>query len=172
MSSGRVFSDEADEAQQTLIEKQDRLFGKETEFFAWCHLYEFPIKQHLALENVGMLQGYDKFLKEEHLTGWYKQIVDTPGQIAALPSICRQVDHHIDAIEFSKEDIEAALPTLAATFGLSLSMYHTLRCVLFHGCFLNELIERVRAGDDKALFDTWMFWRSTLPLLLKNRVPV
>ncbi len=147
------FSAEADEVQQMLIEEKDKFFGKETEFFAWCHLYEFPIKQHLVLANAGMLQGYDKFLKEEHLAGWYQQVVDTPGQIAALPSLYRQVDHHFDAIEPSKEDIEAVLPTLAATLGLSLSMYNTLRCVLFHGCFLNELIERVRAGDDKALFD-------------------
>ena len=147
------FSAEADEVQQMIIDEQDKIFGKDNEFFAWCHLYELPIKQHVALANAGIVEGYAKFLKEEHLAGWYKQIVDTPGQIAALPDIYRQVDHHFDAIEPSKEDIEAVLPTLAATFGLGLSMYHTLRCVLFHGCFLNELIERVCAGDDKALFD-------------------
>ncbi len=32
-------------------------------------------------------------------------------------------------------------------------MRNTLICVLYHGCFLNDLIERVRAGDDKSLFD-------------------
>ena len=147
------FSAEADEVQQMLIEEKDKFFGKETEFFAWCHLYEFPIKQHISLANAGIVEGYAKFLKEEHLTGWYKQIVDTPGQIAALPDIYRQVDHHFDAIELNKEDVQGILPTLAATFGLGISMYHTVRCVLFHGCFLNELIERVRTDDDKALFD-------------------
>jgi hypothetical protein len=147
------FSAEADEVQQMLIDEKDKLFGKDTEFFAWCHLYEFPIRQHISLANAGIVEGYAKFLKEEHLAGWYNQIVDTPGQIAALPGIYRQVDHHFDAIEPNKEDVQAILPTLAATFGLGLSIYHTLRCVLFHGCFLNELIERVGAGDDKALFD-------------------
>jgi hypothetical protein len=147
------FSAEADEVQQMLIDEKDKFFGKDTEFFAWCHLYEFPIKQHISLANAGIVEGYAKFLKEEHLAGWYKQIVDTPGQITALPGIYRQVDHHFDAIEPNKEDVQAILPTLAATFGLGLSIYHTLRCVLFHGCFLNELIERVGAGDDKALFD-------------------
>ena len=147
------FSAETDEVQQMLIDEKDKFFGKETEFFAWCHLYEFPIKQHISLANAGIVEGYAKFLKEEHLTGWYKQIVDTPGQIAALPDIYRQVDHHFDAIELNKEDVQGILPTLAATFGLGISMYHTVRCVLFHGCFLNELIERVRTDDDKALFD-------------------
>jgi hypothetical protein len=147
------FSAEADEVQQMLIDEKDKFFGKDTEFFAWCHLYEFPIKQHISLANAGIVEGYAKFLKEEHLAGWYKQIVDTPGQITALPGIYRQVDHHFDAIEPNKEDVQAILPTLAATFRLGMSMYHTLRCVLFHGCFLNELIERVRTDDDKALFD-------------------
>jgi hypothetical protein len=147
------FSAEADEVQQMLIDEKDKLFGKDTEFFAWCHLYEFPIRQHISLANAGIVEGYAKFLKEEHLAGWYNQIVDTPGQIAAVLGIDRQVDHHFDAIEPNKEDVQAILPTLAATFGLGLSIYHTLRCVLFHGCFLNELIERVGAGDDKALFD-------------------
>lgn len=147
------FPAEADEVQKMIIDKQDKFFGKEAEFFAWCPLYELSIKQHIALANAGILQGYAKFLKEEHLAGWYKQLVDTPGQIEALPTLYRQVDHHFNATEPSNEDIESVLPTLAATFGLGLSMYHTLRCVLFHGCFLNELIEHVRAGDDKALFD-------------------
>ena len=147
------FSAEADEVQQMLIDEKDKFFGKDNEFFAWCHLYEFPIKQHISLANAGIVEGYAKFLNEEHLAGWYKQIVDTPGQIAALPDIYRQVDHHFDAIEPNKEDVQGILPTLAATFGLGMSMYHTLRCVLFHGCFLNELIERVRTDDDKALFD-------------------
>ncbi len=146
-------SAEADDAHGMLIEDEDKLFGRESELFAWCHLYELPIRQHLILANAGIIEGYKKFLSVKHFADWYKQLVNTPGQIGALPSIIDQIDDHFDAIEPSKEDTEKLLPTIAGTFGLGLSMYNTLRCVLYHGCFLNELIERVRADDDKALFD-------------------
>lgn len=147
------FSTEADEAQQMLVEDRDIFLNKDTEPFAWCHLYEFPINQHITLANVGLLQSYGKFLQVEQFTSWHKQIVDTPGQIAALPSIVEQVGHHFDSMEPRQEDMEELLPNIAGALGLGMSMYHTLRCILFHGCFLNELIERIRADDDKALFD-------------------
>jgi hypothetical protein len=67
-----------------------------------------------------------------------------------IVEILRLVDPHAPRRTLCRFGI---LPTLAATFRLGMSMYHTLRCVLFHGCFLNELIERVRTDDDKALFD-------------------
>lgn len=147
------FSAEADQAQQMLIEIKDKLFDEDTEPFFWCYLYEFPFRQHLTLANAGIVQGYAGFLQVEQVTDWYKQVVATPGQIGALPGITRQIEHHFDAMEPSEADVKRLLPTLAGTFGLGLSMYNTLRCVLYHGCFLNELIERVRAGNDKALFD-------------------
>ncbi|WP_018508797.1 hypothetical protein [Thiobacillus thioparus] len=146
-------SKEAEDAQQMLIEDQDILLGKEVELFAWCHLYELPFKQHIAAVNAGVLVGYAKILQEEDLSGWHRQLADTPGQIAALPDVISQVEHHFDAQELSKADAEEMRPTLAAYLGLALSMYNSLRCVLYHGCFLNELIERVRADNDKALFD-------------------
>ncbi|PSJ18146.1 hypothetical protein [Nitrosomonas supralitoralis] len=34
-----------------------------------------------------------------------------------------------------------------------IAMQYSLFCVLYHGCFLNELIERIRNGDNKALTD-------------------
>jgi hypothetical protein len=41
---------------------------------------------------------------------------------------------------------------MANALGIASSMFNTLRCVLYYGCFLNELVERVSSGDDKALF--------------------
>lgn len=146
-------SAEAEGAHEMLIEDEHIFLGTEAEFFAWCHLYELPAKQHIALASVGIVEGYGKFLSMEHLADWYKQLVNTPGQIGALPSIVNQIDNHFDAITPSKTEAAELLPNMAMTFGLGLSMYHALRCVLYHGCFLNELIERIRAGDDKALFD-------------------
>ena len=146
-------SAEAGEAHGMFIEEEDAFFGKDAEFVAWFHLYELPIKQHLVLANTGIVEGYGKFLSMEHLTDWYKQLVNTPGQIGALPGIVSQIDNHFDAQKPSKAEAEEMLPAPATTFGLGISMYHTLRCVLYHGCFLNELIERIRTDDDKALFD-------------------
>jgi hypothetical protein len=147
------FFAEADEAQHMLIEIKDKILNKDTEPFAWCYLYELPIRQHLTMAMASIVQGYEGLLNHEQVAEWYKQVAGTPGQITALPDVYGQIDRHFDAMEPSDEDMEKLLPTVAGTFGLGLSMFYTLRCVLFHGCFLNELIERVRTGDDKALFD-------------------
>ena len=45
------------------------------------------------------------------------------------------------------------MPLVSVSFGVTLSICQSLLCVLYHGCFLNELIERARNGNDKALFD-------------------
>lgn len=150
-----TFSVEADKAQQQLIEDKDRLLSKDVDLLAWCYLYELPIRQHIALANAAIIQGYDGFLNFEQVADWYRQLVDTPGQVGALPSITCHIDHHFDSLKPSKEDMERLLPGIAGIFSLGLSMYNSLRCVLYHGCFLNELIERVRADHDnnKALFD-------------------
>lgn len=148
-----IFSSEADSAQNMLIEIKDKLFNADTEPVAWCYLYELPIKQHIALATEGIVQGYAGLLSGEQVIDWYKQVIATPGQIGALPGIVSQIDQHFDTAEPSEEDVNKLLPGIAGTFGLGLSLHNTLRCVLYHGCFLNELIERIRTGDDKALLD-------------------
>ncbi len=147
------FVAEADEAQQMLVGVKDQLLNEDTKPFSWCHLYELPFRQHMIQATSEIVQGYAVFLQAEHVTDWYQQIVDTPGQIGALPGVITQMDDHFDAIEPSDEDMERLLPSVAGLYGLGLSMHNTLRCVLYYGCFLNELIERIRTGDDKALFD-------------------
>lgn len=147
------FSAEAADAQQMLIEIKDKLLNEDTEPFAWCYFYELPFRQHMTQAIAAIIQGYDGLINAEQVTDWYKQVADTPGQVGALPGVYRQIDQHLDATELSDEDAEKLLPNIAGFFGLGLSMHNTLRSVLYHGCFLNELVERIRAGDDKALFD-------------------
>jgi len=147
------FSAKADEAQQLLIEIKDKLLNTDTEPFAWCYFYELPFRQHMIQATAEIVQGYDGFINVAQVTDWYKQIADTPGQIAALPGVYRQISQHFDATELSDEDAEKLLPNIVGIFGLGMSMHCSLNCLLYHGCFLNELIERIRAGDDKALFD-------------------
>lgn len=146
-------SAEAGNIQSMFIEINDKVFNNDTELVPWYFLYEFPITQHIALVNAGITKGYAGFINPENIINWYSQIVNTPGQIGAIPDVIGKVEQHFDTIEINNEDAEKLLPNLAAILGLGLSMHNTLRCILYHGCFLNELIERVRTGDDKALFD-------------------
>ncbi len=147
------FSAEADEAQQMSIENKNKILNEDSKPFAWCHLYELPIMQHMTHSLAAIVQDSNGLITVEQVADWYKQIVDTSGQIGALPGVYRQIDQHFDETELSDEAEKNMRPTIAGILGFCMSMHHTLRSVLYHGCFLNELIERIRAGDDKSLFD-------------------
>lgn len=145
---------EADGAQKMLVEDEDIILGDDAELLAWCYLYELPIKQHLSRALTGIMQEFSSILPDEQVLSWLKQIADAPNQLSELPSIFEKIGRHFDKVESpSKEELERLRCNLASVYGLGMSMYNTMRCVLFHGCFLNELIERVCSGDDKALFD-------------------
>lgn len=149
-----IFSSEADEVQQMLIEDKDKLLGKGTMPFSWCYLYELSNREHLNLAITGIVQNLDGLLSSEQVADWFKQLTTARNQLVELPNIITKIDQHFDTIEDpSKEHVEKLRLVLADIVGKGKSMFNTLRCVLYHGCFLNELIERVRAGDDKALFD-------------------
>jgi hypothetical protein len=132
---------------KSLSEEKELLFSKGAVGFSWCHLYELPIKQHMFLPLTG-------FLQDEKFFNIFKSLATSKDQIAYAPKMAKQVDSYFDALDPpSKEEAIELMPIIAQYFGTSLSVFHSLRCVLYHGCFLNELIERVRTGDDKALFD-------------------
>lgn len=136
---------QVEEAQQKLIEDKDKLLGDDAAKFSWCHLYELPIQQHLAITLSGLLQ-------DERIQVWLKQITASSNQIAVLPEIAEQVNAYFDEMEApSKVEVEELRPILAGFLGVSWSMFNSLRCVLYHGCFLNDLIERVRDDGDKSL---------------------
>ncbi|MDP1558191.1 MAG: hypothetical protein Q8K48_06310 [Candidatus Planktophila sp.] len=98
--------------------------------------------------------NFPGLLPEEQVIDWRNQIAESPGKIAALPSVSDQVDEHFNArTDPTEEEIKALRPFLSAICAYFYSMQYSLFCILYHGCFLNELIERVRTGDDKALFD-------------------
>jgi hypothetical protein len=141
------FKDEFIEVLQSLPNNESLLFSKDVVDFNWCHLYELPIKQHIAVPLTGLLQ-------DEKLLRIFQELASSKNQVAFVPELITQIDSYFDALEPPSEtEKKELIPLLAAYFSLSLSIYHSLRCVLYHGCFLNELIERVRTGDDKALFD-------------------
>ncbi|CAH1905831.1 conserved hypothetical protein [Candidatus Nitrotoga sp. HW29] len=149
-----TFMADADEAQQGLIKDQSKLLGANTVPFAWCHYYELPIKEHSSQAMLGFSQAFKDVLDPQQIVNWLSQITASPSQVSAIPKVVNLARQHFDAMEAPSEELVAKfLPILAETLGNSWSMHNTLRCVLYHGCFLNDLVERVRAGDDKSLFD-------------------
>lgn len=136
-----------EETMQTIIEYNDRLFDKDNASFSWCHLYELPVKDHVSFNFPG-------FLPEGQATTWRKQVTESSGKINALPNVAEQVNEHFDTRnDPTEEDIEVLRPFLPDICAYFYSVQYSLFCVLYHGCFLNELIDRVRSGDDSALFD-------------------
>lgn len=139
-----------EDTKKTINDCSDQLFDKEDDEFSWCYFYELSTKDLVVLLCSGLLQ----FVTLEQILGWFKQMADCPGNIGALPDICNQVDEHFAARPNpTKDDLKALRPSLPMISAAFIAMQYSLYCVLYHGCFLNELIERARNGDDKALTD-------------------
>jgi hypothetical protein len=148
-----LFAAEEVDTHQTVIKDKDLLFNKNTEPFSWCHLYELPIKQHIFATFTENIQNFDGIMQEEDIAGWLGQVIETPGQIGALPSVIDQIGNHFDDTLIAQETAESIIPNMASALGTAASIFNTMRCVLHYGSFLNELIDHVRSGDDKALFN-------------------
>lgn len=139
-----------EDTKKAINECSDQLFDKEDEEFIWCYFYELPTKDLAVLLCTGLLQ----FVSLEQILGWFKQMADCPGNIGALPDIYSQVHEHLDARPNpTKDDLKTLRPSQPMISAAFIAAQYSLYCVLYHGCFLNELIERARDGDDKALTD-------------------
>ena len=145
---------DAEESQQGMIEDQAKLLCEDAVPFAWCQYYELPIREHIILAITDIAQNFDGMLDPQQVVIWLNQLATSPSQVGEIPKVAQHIGQHFDAKETPSDELtERMRPLLADTLGKAWSMINALRCVLYHGCFLNELIERVRAGDDKALFD-------------------
>jgi hypothetical protein len=139
-----------EETKDSINDCGDQLLDKEESEFSWCYLYEFPANE-LVLILFSALTG---FVKPDRIVDWLKQMANTPGNIGELPDLFEQVNKHFEARpDPTKEDIETILPDLPVVSAAFVAMQYSLFCLLYHGCYLNELIERARDGDTKALFD-------------------
>jgi hypothetical protein len=148
-----VLASEGEEIQQGLIADKEIFFANDAEFVGWCYLYELPIRDHLNLAIQGNVQILGDFVNLQQVGDWFGQLKDARSQIGELPSLCSRIGDHFDEQPFpNKDQTEKLRAKLAALVGNALSMFNTLNCIFYHGCFLNELIERVRNGDDDALF--------------------
>jgi len=140
--------DDFHEACTYLSENEHDFFTKDSPKFSFCHLYELPIKHHVSTVLSPYLQD------NEALLNIFKDSAATDNQIAFLPEMVTRVSSHFDSMPPSTESERLDFAPYSTIILASAStMYHALNCVLYHGCFLNELIERVRDGNDKSLFD-------------------
>ncbi|PTQ76746.1 hypothetical protein C8R26_11465 [Nitrosomonas oligotropha] len=138
------------DTKKTINDCDDRLIDKEDEEFIWCYFYELPTNELIVLLCTGLLQ----FVSLEQILDWFKQMSDSPGNIGALPDILNQVHEHFDGRPSpTKNDLKSLRPFLPEISAAFIAVQYSLYCVLYHGCFLNELIERARSGDNKALID-------------------
>lgn len=145
---------EMEECRQGVIEDAAKLLNEDVEPFAWYFLYELPTREHLNFATINTVSNFSELLTSEKMAAWFKQLAEAPSQIGAIPEVASKImQHFAEQPQLSREAGEKLRPKLLNAFGIAWSMQQTLLCVLYHGVFLNELIMRVRAGDDKALFD-------------------
>ena len=116
---------------------------------SWCHLYDLPVREH----NQTFLKNLPH---QEEITAIFKELATSKNQISAIPNAVTKVDVFYKSIAPPTiQDKTILQPYMADILGRTLSVFFSLRCVLYHGCFLNELIELACTGkgNDKALFD-------------------
>jgi hypothetical protein len=138
-----LLSSQFEEAEASLHEDSDLLFAPNAEKPVWCYYYEKPIKEHLAL----VLHAFGSL-------DLLKSLGDAPNQITALPELLDAFQRDLDAYEPTEEEAVILRKRAALVYGLSYSVYCSLRSLQTFGLYLNDLIACVRAGGktgDKAL---------------------
>lgn len=136
-------SGQFEESEASLHEDSGLLFAPDAEKAVWCHFYEKSIKEHLALvlHTFGSLD-------------LLKALGDAPNQITGLPELLDSLQRDLDNYEPTEEEAVVLRKRSVLFYGLSYSLYCSLRSLQIFGLYLNELIARVRVGGktgDKAL---------------------
>jgi hypothetical protein len=142
------FEAEFEEAMVEVSENATLIFNDSAFSLCWSHLYELPFKDQLSHSLGGLLQ-------DETFLQIFKSLASSGNQLAFIPEMLTQVTTYIDSWdELTQEEARELLPIVSAYLAMNRSTFLSLKCVLYHGCFLNELLELARAGNDKALFDS------------------
>lgn len=136
----------AEELKRFFVEEQELLLGNGVNSMSWCHLYELPAKVHFHL----MLSGHKD---EDGLGVIIGNFSKSENQIAATTNACKEVGVFFDSQpKLSKDEALELIPLLTPILVLAYSSYNSLLSLLYYGRFLNDLVDQVRSGDDKALF--------------------
>ena len=92
-----------------------------------------------------------RFVGASGLADEVQKLGEVPSQMRALIALIDESD--IGQDDPSPEEIEIVQKTLPVVIALVTSVYHSLRCLLVFGCYLNDLIAMARQGDERALFN-------------------
>lgn len=135
---------EADEAKQTLVDREDEFFAPDCKDPVWCHLYELPILEH-ALHGAATLGEGESI----------QRLAQSKNQITEAHTLLNEADAEIKEWSPTPEDKEALRPILASIYALSFSLSNSFRSLMTFGRYLNDLVAIVReggSGAEKALF--------------------
>lgn len=153
-----------------ISEDEHLLFNDKTEPIVWCHFYELPFGQHPNHVNLNLLNNpdLDVILEKQH---------SSADPIGSLPDTLLQARIlHDESIIPTREQALDLMPSISYHLGYGFSCYFSLKSIIHYGCFINELITRVRLGDDVALFNavrvdpTVIGCRSVIARISKARV--
>lgn len=137
-----VLERERDEALTLVREKQTKIFHKDHQKTYWSDSYEMPFTQHLAQLAVAL--GIEDSVRAVGTAA-------RPIQVAV--ESLHEFEKELEATEFTQEDDAQILQSMPVLLSWLNSISNSFRCLLVFGCYLNELIARVREGDDQALLD-------------------
>lgn len=149
-----LFKQEEQGLLDNIRNKPEKVVGPDAISVYWCGFYEKPFIQHVGA-LIGAL-GFEEIVKE---------IFESPKPIEAMSELIQEADVGLEEemSEWNSEHwriMEKALPAfLALLYSISMS----LRSLLVYGCYLNDLITRVRVDRDRdALFSAVKIDTTTL----------
>lgn len=139
-----LLNGEMEDAKLLLRQKIGTLLSSGHQDISWCGLYEQPLMEHLSA-----------FIAENGFQASLLHIAESPNQVVAMAESFERMDDEIEAkhAAMTLEERGETEKNIIKFFGVMMSLYNSLRCVLVFGCHLNDLIVNVRAGDDRSLFN-------------------
>lgn len=125
-----------------LAHSNSHLFEESSNSVFWCHLYELPFHEHLAQMIVafGMAESI-------------KSLAHSGATISNILEL--QTESEIESQDFIFENMsdDERRALVQSCFAWATSVKKSLQCLLIFGCYLNELIAKVRVGCDLSLFN-------------------
>lgn len=106
---------------------------------SWCHWYELSAPAHFAQAMLDVGGGH--VLHELSLSS---------NQLRVMPTLIAKANADINAWEPTTEQEQALRESLPVIFGVLTSITNSLRSLMIFGCYLNELIAKVRCGGKDA----------------------
>lgn len=139
-----IFQSAEGEFLEDVRSKPGEVIGPEAISIYWCNMYEKPFIEHVG--GIVSALGFTDVVKE---------IAQSSQPVKAMAELVDSLDDELElgAKELGEEDVHLLKKGLPALMGLVYSLAMSLKSLLVYGCYLNDLIARVRENRDQgALF--------------------